>query len=145
MDPETSSGWRPLLVVPARRGRTRRRGGGEAQRFRRFAQRGQLFGLVLLVDANLLEVGDDRLLEVLGLDRLLGDLAQRDHGVLVAVAIDREVGAARNLARTLRREQDEIEPVRDLVYAIFNRNARHQSLRKAIPDEEYGMSGRARQ
>ena len=69
----------------------------------------------------------------LGLDRLVGDLAQRDDRVLVAVAIDGEVGAARNLARALGREQDQIEPVRDLVDTIFNRNARHSSLRKAIP------------
>ena len=49
------------------------------------------------------------------------------------------------LPRTLGREQDQIEPVRNLVYAIFNRNARHQSLRKAIPKPEYRISGRRRQ
>ena len=69
-------------------------------------------------------------LELLRPDRLLGDLAQGNDRVLVAVAIDGEVGAAGNLTRALSREQDEVEPVRDLVNAIFNRNARHSSLRK---------------
>ena len=45
------------------------------------------------------------------------------------IAIDREVCAARNLARTLRRHQNQVEPVRDLVDAIFDRNARHGPLR----------------
>ena len=57
--------------------------------------------------------------------RKLDHLAQRDDRVLVAVAIDGQVRTAGNLARTLSREQDQIEPVRDLVDTIFNRNARH--------------------
>jgi hypothetical protein len=89
--------------------------------------------LILFVDPNLLEVADDRFLEVPRFHRHFRDLAEGNYRVLVTVAIEREVGAARNLARTLCREQDQIEPVRDLVYAIFNRNARHSSLRKAIP------------
>src|SRR5439155_5059116 len=134
-----------LLVIPAGRRRTWRRSSRQAQRLGGIAERRQLFGLVLLVDPYLLEVGDDRFLKLLGLDGLLGDLAQRDHRILVPVAVDSEVGAARNLARALRREQDEIEPVRNLVYAIFNRNARHQSLRKSYSAQEYGISGRRRQ
>jgi hypothetical protein len=59
----------------------------------------------------------------------LGDLAQGDHRVLVAVAVDGQFGAAGNLARTLGGEQDEIEPVGNLVDAIFDGNARHGALR----------------
>jgi len=102
-------------------------------------------GAATIVDPDLLKVGDDGLLELLGLDGNLGDLAQCDDRILVAVAIDREVGAARNLTRTLGREQDQVEPVRDFIYAIFNRNARHSSLRKAILFQECGISGRPAQ
>ncbi len=65
---------------------------------------------------------------MLGLDLAVGDLAQRYHGVLVAVAIDQQVGAARNLAGPLRGEQDEVEPVGNLVDAIFDGDASHMPL-----------------
>ena len=58
-------------------------------------------------------------------DFRLSDLAQGDYRILVAVALEREFGAARNLARALGGEQNEIEPIRDLVDAIFDGNARH--------------------
>ena len=83
-----------LFVVAAARGRTRRSGGGQAKRLGRFAERRQLVRLVLLVDPDPLQAGDDRFLELLRLHRLFGDLAQGDDRVLVAVAVDREVGAA---------------------------------------------------
>ena len=57
---------------------------------------------------------------------LLGDFAQSDHRVLVAVTLDRQFRPARNLARTLCGKQDEVEPVGDLVDTIFNGNARHE-------------------
>ena len=63
--------------------------------------------------------------EIGGQHGLVGDLAQRDDRVLVAIAIDGELGAARNLARTVRREQHEIEAVGDLVDTIFDGYARH--------------------
>ena len=65
------------------------------------------------------------LVELLGEDSLFGDLAKRDHGVLIAVAIDRQFGAARNLARALGSEQNQIEPVGNLVDAILDGYARH--------------------
>src|SRR5688572_2642456 len=115
--------WRRgLFVFAVRRARARRGGGGQAQRLGRFAERRQLVGLVLLVDPDLLQVRDHGLVELAGLYRFLGDLAQRDDRVLVAVAVDGEVGAARNLARALRSEQNQVEPVRDLVDAIFDGN-----------------------
>ena len=83
------------------------------------------------------QIADDRFLKFLGLDHFLGDFAQRDDRVLVAVAVDGQIGAARNLARALGGNQHQVEPVRDLVHAIFNRNARHSSLRS-----KYGFSGR---
>ena len=76
-------------------------------------RRRQLVGLVVLVDADLLQVGDDRFLEVLRLDCRFGDLAQSDNRVLVAVAVDGELGAARNLTGALRAQQDQIEPVQE--------------------------------
>ena len=62
---------------------------------------------------------------MLGLDRLLGDLAQRHDRILVAVAIDGEVGPTRNLARALRGGQHQVEPVGNLVDTIFDGHARH--------------------
>src|SRR3546814_20750618 len=64
------------------------------------------------------------------LDRLLGDLAQRDHRIFIAIAIERQIGAARDLPRTPRGEQHEIEPVGDFVDAIFDRDARQD--RKSV-------------
>src|SRR3546814_609940 len=84
-----------------------------------------LIGRIVLVDLHLLQARDDRFLEMLRLDRLLGDLAQRDHRIFIAIAIERQIGAARDLPRTLRGEQHEIEPVGDFVDAIFDRDARH--------------------
>src|SRR3546814_5546765 len=72
-----------------------------------------LIGRIVLVDLHLLQARDDRFLEMLRLDRLLGDLAQRDHRIFTAIAIERQIGAARDLPRTLRGEQHEIEPVGD--------------------------------
>src|SRR3954464_12844099 len=102
-----------LFVIAAGRSRTRRGGGRQAQRLGGIAQRRQLFGLVLLVDPNLLQVGDDGFLKLFRLDRLFRDLAQPDDRVFVTVALDGQVGAAGNLSRALGRDQDEVEPVRD--------------------------------
>src|SRR5690606_3493277 len=103
------------VVVAADRGRARRGRGREAHGFGRLAERADLVRLVLLVGQHALQRLDEALVQRLGPHRLLGDLAQRDDRVLVAVAIDRQLGAARNLARALRGEQDEIETVGNLV------------------------------
>ena len=44
------------------------------------------------------------------------------------LTVDRQFGAARDLARALGGEQDQVEPVGDLVDAIFDGNARHRAL-----------------
>ena len=54
----------------------------------------------------------------------LGNFAQGNDGVFVAIAINGQLRTARNLACALCGEQNEIEPVRDLIDAIFNGNAR---------------------
>src|SRR5262249_24800825 len=53
------------------------------------------------------------------------DLAQRDDRVLVVVAVDQDRSAGRNDARTVRREQHELESVLDLVDAVFDGHAGH--------------------
>ena len=60
-------------------------------------------------------------------DRLIGDLTQGDHRVLVVVSIDRQRGARSYFTRALRGEQDELKPVRNLKDTIFDGNARHLS------------------
>ncbi len=106
----------------------RRRGGGEAQRLRRRGERADIVGRFLVIDLDALQAGDDRFLEMVGTDRFLGNLAQRHHRVLVAIAVDRQLRTARNLPGALRRQQDEIEPVGNLVDAIFDCHARHATL-----------------
>ena len=64
-------------------------------------------------------------LQMIERDRFLGDLAQRDDRVLVVVAVEGQRRAGRDLARPLRGEQHQLEAVRDLDDAIFDRNARH--------------------
>ena len=64
-------------------------------------------------------------MQFLRLDRLFGDFAQGNDRVLVAIAIDGHFRTTRNLTRPLGSQQDEIETVGDLVYAVFDSNARH--------------------
>src|SRR5262245_60137322 len=73
------------VVVAANILVARRGGGGEAQRLGRSGEAADLVGGFLVVDLDALEAGDHRFLEMGRADRLLGDLAQRDHRVLVAV------------------------------------------------------------
>src|SRR5687767_2945975 len=72
---------------------------------------------------------------MLRLDRDFGDLAQGDDRVLVAVAVDRQVGTPRDLAGALRCHQHQVEPVGNLVDTIFDRHARH--CRSALPQYEW--------
>src|SRR3546814_4718023 len=74
---------------------------------------------------TLLQRTDERFLQILGTNRLLGDLAQRDDGVLVAVAIDGQFRAARDFARAVRGKQNQVEAVGNLVDAILDGNAGH--------------------
>src|SRR3546814_4458241 len=68
---------------------------------------------------------DERFLQILGTNRLLGDLAQRDDGILVAVAVDGQFRAARDFARAVRGKQNQVEAVGNLVDAILDGNAGH--------------------
>jgi len=61
-------------------------------------------------------------------DRLLGDFAQRDDRVLVVVARDGQLFPAADIAGTLRREQNQLEAVRNLLNAVFNGHARHAPI-----------------
>ena len=69
---------------------------------------------------------DELLLEVVGSDRLLGDLAQGHDRVLVAVAVDGEGRPGRDQAGAVAGQQHELEPVVDLVDAIFDGDTSHR-------------------
>ena len=79
-----------------------------------------------LVDLDVLLQGMDEVLpHVLGRKALVGDLAQGDDGILVVVAIDRDRGSRRDHAGPMTGEQDQVEPVLNLVDAILNGDACH--------------------
>src|SRR5882757_7157853 len=87
---------------------------------------GHLVDLFGLVDVGvLLHAGDQRVLEYGLVELGLGDLAQRHDRVLVAVAIDGDLGTGRNVARALGGEHDEFETVGHLQDAVFDGDARH--------------------
>src|SRR5215475_10384618 len=63
---------------------------------------GHLVDFLGLVDVGvLLHARDQRVLEGGLVELGLGDLAQRHHGVLVAIAINRDLGAGRHVTRAL--------------------------------------------
>ncbi len=62
-------------------------------------------------------------MQFVGQDRLFGDLTQGNDGVLVAVAIERQLGAARNFTGALGGKKDQVKTVGNLVDAIFDGNA----------------------
>ena len=69
-----------------------------------------------------------RFVQLARTDRLFRDLAKRNNGILVAIAIDGQLGASRDFASALGSQQDEVETVGNLVDAIFNGNACHEGL-----------------
>ena len=71
---------------------------------------------------------DEFLLEVLGRNRLFGDLTQRHDRVLVVVAVDGDLAAGGDHARAMAGEQNEIEAVFDLVDAIFDGHTGHKCI-----------------
>ena len=95
---------------------------------RPFAEQRNGFGFRLIDFDVFLQGVDELLLEVVRGDRLVGDLAQRDDGVLVPVAVDRQRRAGRDQAGAVACEQHELEPVLDLVDAIFDGHASHARL-----------------
>src|SRR5215217_5858863 len=114
-----------LGVVATARLDTGRRGGGSG---RDLAEQRNRFGFRLIDFDILLQGMGELLLEVVRSDRLVRDLAQRDDRVLVPVAVDRQRGAGRDQAGAVAREQHELEPVLDLVDAIFDGHASHARL-----------------
>ena len=75
---------------------------------------------------------DQVLLDAAEVDRLVGDLAQRDHRVLVVVAVDGQFLAAAQVARALGGEQNQLEAVGNLLDAIFDGDARHALSLRAL-------------
>src|SRR6185437_2168109 len=85
-----------------------------------------LLVLLGLVDLDvLLHALDERILQVVEADGLVGDLAQRHHRVLVVVALEGDLRARGDVPRALRREQHQLEAVGDLEDAIFDGYASH--------------------
>ncbi len=74
----------------------------------------------------------------------VGDLAQRHDRVLVVVALERQLGARRHVARALRREQHELEPVGDFDDAIFDGDARHGDSKGRTRVESFNIWGLGR-
>src|ERR1043166_5521956 len=75
----------------------------------------------------LLQRMDEVFLEVAGRDRLVGDFAQRDHRVLVVVAVHRDGRARGDHARAVTREKNEIEAVLNFIDTIFHGDTGHAS------------------
>jgi hypothetical protein len=102
--------------------------GGEAQRLCRLSQRAHFIDGIVVVDTDALHVADRALTQFFWLDQLVGDLSQGDNRVFITVTIDKEFGTTGNLTRALGGEQNQIEPVWNLVDAIFDCYARHETL-----------------
>jgi DNA-binding HxlR family transcriptional regulator len=129
---------RSAVVIGAEILVARRRGGGEAERLCRLAERADLIRDIVVVDLHALQVRNHGFAQFGGVDGLVRDLAQRDDRVLVTIAIDGQFRTARDLPSALRSEQHQIEPVGNLVDTIFDGYARHKSLHEIL---EYRKGG----
>src|SRR6185295_14123186 len=69
---------------------------------------------------RLVALGEDLFVHV-----AVGDLTERDDRRLVVLPVDHRMGAVRELASALRRNEHELEHVRDLLEAIFYGDAGH--------------------
>ena len=87
---------------------------------------GGLLGLVHL--DVLLDGMDQAFAQVVWRNGRVGDLAQRDHRVLVVVRLDRQMCAVGNRTRPMGREQHQLETVGNLVDAVFDGHARHATV-----------------
>jgi hypothetical protein len=68
--------------------------------------------------------------QILGGNRRIGDFAQRYNRVFVVVAVNRQLRSGRNHPCAMRRQKNQVEPVVDLINAIFYGDASHRlSLR----------------
>ena len=86
-------------------------------------------------DSDLIEV----LLDAAEVDGFVGDLAQRDHRVLVVVAVDGQLLAAAQVARALGGEQNQLEAVGNLLDAVFDGDARHALSLRLLNWGEWSM------
>ena len=89
-------------------------------------RRGRRLGLVDL--DVLLDRVDQPLAHVVRRDGLLGDLAQRDHRVLVVLGVDGDLRAVGDRPRPVRRQQHQLEAVWNLVDAVLDGHARHAMI-----------------
>ena len=72
---------------------------------------------------NVLKGQDQGFARIFGPDGVFGDFAQRHDWVFIPVPLDKRGRAGRNLPGAMGRQQDQREPVGDLIDAIFYRDA----------------------
>src|SRR3546814_15588052 len=84
----------------------------------------------------LLQAAHKRVSQFVGDDRLVGDLAQRHDRVLIVVAIDAQLRPGGDVAAALRRQHDQLEPVRAIPAAVFAGDASHYSSPPVLCDEQ---------
>src|SRR5207245_2114663 len=83
-------------------------------------------GLFRLVELDmLLHAPHHRTSQVFQADRVLSDFAKCDHRVLIVIAVEGQRSTRGDFAGTLRREQDQLESIRNFENTIFDGNARH--------------------
>src|ERR1700730_15044285 len=83
-------------------------------------------GLFRLVDLDmLLHATHHRTSQVRHADRVLSDFAKCDHRVLIVIAVEGQRSTRGDFAGTLRREQDQLESIRNFENTIFDGNTRH--------------------
>src|SRR3954454_25014960 len=91
---------------------------------------GHLVDLLGLVDVGvLLHARDQLVLEDVLVELDVGELAQRHDRVLVAVAVDHDLAAARDVARALGGVHDQLETVGHLQDAVLDGDTRHSRPR----------------
>jgi len=84
---------------------------------------------------------DQVFLQVVGRDGRIGDLAQGDDRVLVAVAVDGDRRAGGEHARAVAGDQNQLEAVVDLVNAILDGDASHRcSFESVAPGKRVGCA-----
>src|SRR6476660_5903621 len=95
-----------------------------------------------LVDLHIFLQGmDEFLLEVVGRDGRLRDIAQSHDRVLVVVPLARDLRAGRDHASAVARQQHEVETVLDLVDAILNGDTGHGRIAPAMElPEKWALS-----
>jgi len=101
----------------------RRSSSGQAQRLRRLSDRANLIRRVVIIDLHLLQRSDQRIMQLIGKDGFFRDFAQGNDRILVAIAIQRKFGAARNFAGALSSKKDQVKTIGNLVDAIFDGDA----------------------